>query len=133
MPYNRTETLQRKLNACKSRNSRKPDPAIAIGKGRGCLAGVHRSLRAAHHSICTPFLDAPSHPELLGRLGRYEVERVIGTGGMGIVLKAHDTELHRVVAIKVLAAHLANSASARKSVCRANRCKPRWIELGFCR
>ena len=33
MPYNRTETLQRKLNACKSRNSRKPDPAIAIGKG----------------------------------------------------------------------------------------------------
>jgi len=69
-------------------------------------------------TVMLSFLDPPSHPELLGRLGRYEVERVIGTGGMGIVLKAHDTELHRVVAIKILAAHLANSASARKRFAR---------------
>ena len=64
------------------------------------------------------FLESPRHPELLGRLGRYDIERVIGTGGMGLVLKAHDTELHRVVAIKVLAAHLANNASARKRFAR---------------
>ena len=69
-------------------------------------------------TVMLSFLEAPSHPELLGRLGRYEIERVIGTGGMGIVLKAHDTELHRVVAIKILAAHLANSASARKRFAR---------------
>ena len=74
--------------------------------------------RVEFETVILSFLDAPSHPELLGRLGRYEVERVIGTGGMGIVLKAHDTELHRVVAIKVLAAHLANSASARKRFAR---------------
>jgi len=74
--------------------------------------------RVEFETIMLSFLDAPSHPELLGRLGRYEVERVIGTGGMGIVLKAHDTELHRVVAIKILAAHLANSASARKRFAR---------------
>ncbi len=29
------------------------------------------------------FLGPSSHPELLGRLGRYEIERVIGAGGMG--------------------------------------------------
>jgi len=74
--------------------------------------------RIEFESVTLSFLEPPSHPELLGRLGRYEIERVIGKGGMGIVLKAHDTELHRVVAIKVLAAHLANNASARKRFAR---------------
>ena len=64
------------------------------------------------------FLSAPSHPELLGRIGRYEVERLIGAGGMGIVLKGFDTELHRVVAIKVLAPHLSNSGAARRRFAR---------------
>lgn len=64
------------------------------------------------------FLSAPSHPELLGRLGRYEIERVIGAGGMGLVLKGFDAELHRPVAIKVLAPHLAHSAAARKRFAR---------------
>ena len=64
------------------------------------------------------FLEEPSHPELMGRLGRFDIERVIGVGGMGIVLKAYDTELHRVVALKVLARHLANNASARRRFAR---------------
>ena len=74
--------------------------------------------RVEFEVVQLPFLESPRHPELLGRLGRYDIERVIGTGGMGLVLKAHDTELHRVVAIKVLAAHLANNASARKRFAR---------------
>ncbi len=60
------------------------------------------------------FLAAPSHPEMLGRLGRYEIERVVGSGGMGIVLKGFDSELNRPVAIKVLANHLCGSGPARK-------------------
>ena len=67
------------------------------------------------------FLGAASHPELLGRLDRYNVERVLGTGGMGVVLRAFDTDLHRVVAIKVLAPHLANSSSARRRFAREAR------------
>lgn len=67
------------------------------------------------------FLNAPTHPEMLGRLGRYEIERVVGTGGMGIVLKGHDSELHRPVAIKVLAPHLAHSGAARQRFAREGR------------
>jgi serine/threonine protein kinase len=66
-------------------------------------------------------LAPPSQPELLGRLGRYEIERIIGTGGMGIVLKGFDTELNRPVAIKLLAPHLARAGAARQRFAREAR------------
>jgi serine/threonine protein kinase len=66
-------------------------------------------------------LGTPSHPELLGRLGRYDIERVIGAGGMGIVLKAHDNELNRPIAAKVLASHLAYVGAARERFAREGR------------
>ena len=68
--------------------------------------------------ISLDFLDPPSHPEMLGRVGRYDVERLIGAGGMGIVFKAFDSELHRPVAVKVLAPHLAHSGGARQRFAR---------------
>jgi eukaryotic-like serine/threonine-protein kinase len=61
------------------------------------------------------------HPEMLGRLGRYEIERLIGSGGMGIVLKGFDAELNRPVAIKVLAPHLARVGAARQRFAREAR------------
>ncbi|HEY2759598.1 MAG TPA: serine/threonine-protein kinase [Pirellulales bacterium] len=67
------------------------------------------------------FLAPPSHPEMLGRLGRYEIEQIIGRGGMGVVFKGFDTQLHRVVAIKVLAPHLAHSGPARQRFDREAR------------
>jgi hypothetical protein len=66
-------------------------------------------------------LGPPSHPEMLGRLGRYEIERLIRSGGMGIVFKGFDTELNRPVAIKVLAPHLAGSGAARQRFAREAR------------
>ena len=64
------------------------------------------------------FLSPPSRPGLLGQLGHYDIEGVIGRGGMGIVLRAQDTVLNRLVAIKVLAGHLAQSGAARKRFAR---------------
>lgn len=48
-------------------------------------------------------------PNMLGRVGPYEISGVIGAGGMGIVLKGWDQSLSRVVAIKLMAPHLAYS------------------------
>jgi eukaryotic-like serine/threonine-protein kinase len=62
---------------------------------------------------------APSHePGSLGRLDHYEVLAVVGSGGMGVVLKARDTSLQRVVAIKLLAPQWAASGAARKRFVR---------------
>ena len=55
---------------------------------------------------------------MLGRWGTYEVVGVVGTGGMGVVLKAFDAALNRYVAIKVLAPHLGSSGAARKRFSR---------------
>jgi WD40 repeat protein len=67
------------------------------------------------------FLAPPSRPGALGRLGHYEVLEVVGQGGMGVVLRARDTKLERVVAIKVLAAPLTASGTARQRFAREAR------------
>jgi eukaryotic-like serine/threonine-protein kinase len=64
------------------------------------------------------FLQPASRPDIFGMLGPYEVEEVIGHGGMGVVLKAFEPALHRLVAIKVMAAAVAGSAVARQRFTR---------------
>jgi serine/threonine protein kinase len=53
--------------------------------------------------------------------GRYRVERVLGHGGMALVLLARDGELDRPVAIKLLAENLANDESFRERFVREAR------------
>jgi serine/threonine protein kinase len=69
------------------------------------------------------FLDppGPGEPNMLGRLGPYEVIEVLGRGGMGLVLKARDPALDRPVAIKVLNPPLAHGATARRRFAREAR------------
>jgi WD40 repeat protein len=67
------------------------------------------------------FLAPSDQPSSLGRLGSYEITRVIGRGGMGIVLEGRDTRLDRVVAVKVLAPQLAVGAAARQRFLREAR------------
>jgi serine/threonine protein kinase len=53
--------------------------------------------------------------------GRYRVERTLGQGGMAAVYLAHDAELERPVAIKVLAEHLASDEAFRERFLREAR------------
>jgi serine/threonine protein kinase len=66
-------------------------------------------------------LEPSSRSDALGRLGHYEVLEILGRGGMGVVFRAFDTKLHRIVAIKMLAPHLAASALARQRFVREAR------------
>ena len=90
--------------------SRAADETKSAAEKRGSLQAAVRGL-----------LGTPNHPEMLGRLGRYDIERIIGSGGMGVVLKAHDSELNRPIAIKLLATHLAHVGAARERFAREAR------------
>ncbi|MGK0190458.1 MAG: hypothetical protein ACI9R3_006285 [Verrucomicrobiales bacterium] len=57
----------------------------------------------------------------LGRLGHYEIEEILGHGAFGIVAKAFDEKLHRVVAIKMLRPEFATTSPPRKRFLREAR------------
>lgn len=57
-------------------------------------------------------------PNMLGRIGPYEIIGILGQGGMGAVFKGFDRSLNRFVAIKMLLPHLAVSGAARKRFAR---------------
>jgi eukaryotic-like serine/threonine-protein kinase len=74
-----------------------------------------------HDSSGLEFLAPSSRPDSLGRIGHYEVLQVIGRGGFGIVLRAFDDVLQRVVAVKVMTPQLAATSPARRRFLREAR------------
>ncbi len=67
------------------------------------------------------FLQTTTTADRIGALGRFEIVRVIGRGGMGVVLHAFDPSLSRDVAIKILDPQLASNDLAIQRFCREAR------------
>src|SRR5215469_9540272 len=55
------------------------------------------------------------------KLGPYQIQSLLGSGGMGEVYRATDSRLDRVVAIKVLASHLHSSPELKQRMEREAR------------
>jgi serine/threonine protein kinase len=79
-----------------------------------------RSYEAAGSFLKSPFIDAiaspiqpPSRPFVGQTLGPYEVQALLGSGGMGEVYLAEDTRLGRKVALKLLAPALLHDSQSR--------------------
>ncbi|GAB5405648.1 MAG: hypothetical protein Aurels2KO_38790 [Aureliella sp.] len=67
------------------------------------------------------FLSPSDDPAYIGQLHHFQIARVIGRGGMGIVLEGFDSHLQRPVAIKVLNPQFQTNDTARQRFCREGR------------
>jgi hypothetical protein len=102
--------LERKLHS----ESPNPDPPRAARSQAAtqcvtCGRVQDRSRQRCHACGGSALREALLPPVLAGK---FEIERQIGAGGMGVVYRAHDLELGRAVAIKVLP-RVAPEATAR--------------------
>ncbi len=140
LPLDALTELQRHLDSCTSCQTQLDDSTATVAMWQSAAESLHDEsidmesistvlTRGEADELAKHVTDdgvrrvvellAPTDdPQMLGRIGSYEIAGVTGSGGNGIVLKAHDPALNRYVAIKVLAPHLASSGAARQRFAR---------------
>jgi WD40 repeat protein len=116
----------RLVSVCKHLERAEPEatsaywPALkAIGAETPPVTSARPATRT--RELALDFLVPASDAAYLGRLGQFDVMRVVGRGGMGVVLEAFDSRLHRHVAVKILDPELASDDVARQRFCREAR------------
>jgi serine/threonine protein kinase len=111
---------------------RKPNEKLGLGAGTADAAGPTPSPHAAgaDSEAVFPlptvpktfaFIGPPQAPTEIGRLGPYRVLGLLGSGGMGMVLRAIDPQLEREVALKVILPKYAADPRARQRFLREAR------------
>ncbi|MSO23788.1 MAG: serine/threonine-protein kinase [Acidobacteria bacterium] len=126
MTSDRWEEINRLYNAAVEVEEKERTPFLEKACGEdGELRREVESL-LAYDQQAQQFIDRPAlqvtaeklagePPSLIGRkLGPYQIQGVLGAGGMGEVYKAKDTRLNRTVAIKVLPRLLSERADLRQ-------------------
>lgn len=66
-------------------------------------------------------LSPTDDPQMLGRLGQYEIAGIVGRGSTGVVFKSLDKRLNRYVAIKMLLPAYSGNGAARRRFEREGR------------
>ncbi len=91
------------------------------GQSEQQLTGPLPEAGTAHQRELCAFLAPPQSADELGRLGPYRVLQVLGFGGMGVVFRAQDPHLDRIVALKAMLPALASRHGARQRFLREAR------------
>lgn len=97
------------------------DAGVASGAESGVAETFVPKSVSRDRNLSLKFLEPASDSVYLGRLAQFDVMRILGRGGMGIVLEAFDSRLQRNVALKVLDPELAGDEIARQRFCREAR------------
>jgi serine/threonine-protein kinase len=119
-PSDEQAELMEHLEVCAGCRQRLEELAAGPESWRGVIrnlggeTGPEPARAEAGTDASFPFLDPPMKPGQLGTLAHYEILELVGRGGMGVVFKAFDRTLHRIVAVKVMAPELAVNGTARE-------------------
>ena len=92
---------------------------------------IRRRLNEAHNmGILSSAHDTSSAPP--DQIGEYEILDIIGSGGMGVVYRAEQKRLGRIVALKVLRGHATASEKTRQRFLREARVASHLNHPGLC-